>query len=68
MVGPSKRGRKTNKEITENLFEAYSIGNPSQIRNSIQGWERETNSYEEDIEGQEESMDFVNDPRIQNFP
>ena len=47
----------------ENLFEAYSAGNPPQIRIAIYGWERETNSYEEDIEGQAKSMNFVNDPR-----
>ena len=62
MADPSKRGRKTKKKIMENLLEAYSVGNPPQIRNVIQGWERESNSNEEDIEVQEENMDFVFDP------
>ena len=37
MVEPVKRGRKTEKEIMENLFKAYFAGNPPQIRNEIQG-------------------------------
>ena len=51
------------KEIMESVFKAYSTGNPPQIRNVIQGWDRNSNSNEEDREGQEESMDFVNAPR-----
>ena len=49
------------KEVMENLFDVYSLGNPPQIRNVIQGWERESNSKEEDIEVQVEMMDFVSD-------
>ena len=49
-------------EIMENILEVYSADNPRQIQNVIQGWERESNSKEEDIEAQEENMDFVADP------
>ena len=58
-VGISKRGRRLKKEIMENLFEVYAAGNSLQIRNVIHGWERESDSKEEDIEVQEENMDFV---------
>ena len=46
----------------ENLFDVYSLGNPPQIHNVIQGWERESNSDEKDIKVQVETMDFVSDP------
>lgn len=36
-VGPSKRGKKTKKEVMENIFDIYSTGNPPQVRNIIQG-------------------------------
>ena len=39
IVGLSKRGRKSGKEVIENLFDAYSTGIPSQVRSLISGWE-----------------------------
>lgn len=61
MAEPSKRGRRMEKEIIDNLFEFYSVCNPPQIQNVIQGWERESNNNEEDIEAQEKNMDLVVD-------
>ena len=39
---PSKRGRKTHKEVLENIADLYKAGNSAQIRNTIHGWERES--------------------------
>ena len=61
-VGPSKRGRKTKKEVMENIFDLYAAGNPPQVCNTIQGWERESSHKEEDMEQQEATMDFISDP------
>ena len=54
--------KKTRKEVMENIFDIYVAGNPPQVRNIIQGWERESNQKEEDIEQQEATMDFISDP------
>ena len=51
------------KEVMENLFDIYSSGKPPQIHNIIEGWERESNNKEEYIELQEDTMDFISDPR-----
>lgn len=36
-VGPSERGRKSGKEIMENLVEAYRAGTHSQVKLLISG-------------------------------
>ena len=33
----------------ENIFDLYEADNPTQIRNTIQGWERESNYDDEYI-------------------
>ena len=57
-----KRGRKTKQEVLMNLSSTYSLGNSSQVRQEIQGWEREIQRNEEDNEAKVEIMEFVTDP------
>ena len=59
----SKQGRHIKKEVIENLSTTYSLGNPPQVGNVIQGWEKESYSNEEDNEAEEEIIDFITDPR-----
>lgn len=60
--GKGKRGRKTNKETLENLADVYETGNLIHIRKAIHGWEKQTQSDDEDLEEQEAKMDFILDP------
>ena len=60
-MGPSKRGRKSSKEVMENLFDGYYTGIPLQVRVLISGWERDCNTKEEG-EIQEEIMEFLKNP------
>ena len=57
-----KHGRKSNLEILENLEASYVIGNSSTIRQEIRGWEREIQTYPEDLEVETEILDFITDP------
>ena len=57
-----KRGRKTKQEVLENLLTVYSLGNPPQVRKVIHGWERESQSNEEDNEAKAEILDFITYP------
>ena len=61
-IGTSKRGRKTNKQTLENLADVYEAGNLIHIRKAIHGWERQTDSDDEDLKEQEAKMDFILDP------
>ena len=54
---------KQKKEVMENIFDLYAAENPTQICNTIQGWERESNHDEDEIKQQEATMDFLLDPR-----
>ena len=58
---PSKRGRKSNKQILENILDLYDLGNPVHIRNTIQGWERQSDDEDVDLKEQEAKMDFTSD-------
>ena len=60
-VGPSKRGRKSNKQTLENISNIYDTGTPMHICKTIQGWERETDDEDDDLKDQEERMDFISD-------
>lgn len=66
MVQPTdknrKRGRKTKEEVLMNLSTTYSLGNSSQVRQEINGWEREIQQNEEDNDAKAEIIDFVTDP------
>ena len=61
--GPSKRGRKTTKEVMENIYNIYEKRNPTHIRDTIHGWERENNHEYEEIKKQKAILDFIYDPR-----
>ena len=60
--GPSKRGRKTHKEVLENIADLYKADNSAQIRNTIHGWERESSYDDEDVKQHEATLDFPCDP------
>ena len=38
---PKRRGRKTNQEHLETLAANYVLGNSSEVRQEIRGWEKE---------------------------
>ena len=57
----SKRGRKTKQETLHNISQAYFLGNPPQIKNRIQGWEKESHNNEEDNEAEGEILDLITD-------
>ena len=61
-VGRSKRGRKSNKKILENIADLYVSGNQVHIRETIQGQERQSDVEDDDLKEQETRMDFISNP------
>ena len=59
MAGSSKRGNKSKKEVMENNFEVYTTSNPAQVRILILRWERDCGHKEDEIENQENEMEFI---------
>ena len=58
----SKRGRKTNKQILENLANIYEANTPDQIRKTIHGCEKQSDEEDTDIQEQQARIDFIYDP------
>ena len=57
-----RRGRKTNQERLETLAASYVLGNSSEVRQEIRGWEKEIQIDPEDNEAEAEILDFITDP------
>ena len=61
-AGRSRRGRKSNEQVLQDIAQVYESGNLAQIKTKIHGWEIQTNNEDEDMEDQISKMDFITDP------
>lgn len=61
MAGTSKRGRKTNQQTLESLEKSCETGIPKDIRTTIQGWERDSDDEEDEMQNHREEIDFLYD-------
>ena len=62
VAGTSKRGRKTNQQTLESLAKSYETRILMDIQKTIQGWERDSDDEEDEIQSQQEGIHFLSDP------
>ena len=62
VAGRSRRGRKSNVEVLQDIAQVYESRNLANIKTKIHGREIQTDSEDEDMETQLSQMDFITDP------